>query len=421
MMTAVRVRIFLVLALCAAVAAACSSEDGAAEGTAPILSTTVTAAPTTTSLTDESTTSTDDSTTTVPSTATTLVPLDQLLLELVEVASGFDAPVFLVADPDGGEDLVVEQPGRIVRRDSKEVVLDIRGDVIYGGERGLLGLAFHPDFVVNRLAYVNYIDGDGATRIEQFSVLGDGSFDREARKTVIQIRQPAQNHNGGMIAFGPDGYLWIAMGDGGASNDRFGNGQRTDTVLGAMLRIAVGIEGIDTYAIPPDNPYADGVDGAPEVYWVGLRNPWRFSFDGSDIWIADVGQNAIEEVNVAPASARFLNFGWPVMEGTTCFQSSDCEVEPFVVPVTEFGRDRGCSVTGGYVYRGSAIPELTGEYFYSDYCGGFLASYSVMNGDIDWSSRVEPLPSVSSFGVGADGELYVVSHGGSIHRLEASR
>ncbi|MGI9528116.1 MAG: PQQ-dependent sugar dehydrogenase, partial [Acidimicrobiia bacterium] len=179
-MTAVRVWIFLVLALCAGVGAACSSEDDATESTAPVLSTTTTTAATTTSLADESTTSTDDSTTTVPATTTTLVPLDQLSLRLVEVASGFDAPVFLIADPDGGEDLVVEQPGRIVRRDSKDVVLDIRGDVVYGGERGLLGMAFHPDFAVNRLAYANYIDGNGATRIEQFSVLSDGTFDRDS-------------------------------------------------------------------------------------------------------------------------------------------------------------------------------------------------------------------------------------------------
>ena len=415
------VRWWLVLGfgLGAILVAGCTSDGGASESTAPVLSTTVPAP--TTSTTEPSSAVATSPTTTAPMTTTTLVPLDQLELSLVEVASGFDAPVFLAADPDGGEDLVLEQPGRIVRRDSKSVSLDIRDDVVYGGERGLLGLAFHPDFALNRLAYVNYIDGNGATRIEQFSVRPDGSFDRDSRTTIMQIRQPARNHNGGMIAFGPDGYLWIGMGDGGASNDRFGNGQRSDTVLGAMLRIAVGIEGIDTYAIPPDNPYADGVDGAPEVYWIGLRNPWRFSFDGSDVWIADVGQNAIEEVNVAPVLVRFLNFGWPVMEGTTCFQSSDCEVEPLVAPVTEFGRDRGCSVTGGYVYRGSAIPELTGEYFYSDFCGGFLASYSAANGDIDWSNRVPPLPSVSSFGVGADGELYVVSHSGSIHRLEASR
>jgi len=224
-----------------------------------------------------------------------------------------------------------------------------------------------------------------------------------------------------MIAFGPDGYLWIGMGDGGGADDRFGNAQRPDTLLGSMLRIAVGIGGVETYAIPPDNPYADGVDGAPEVYWIGLRNPWRFSFDGSDAWIADVGQNTIEEVNVAPAEVRWLNFGWPVMEGTSCFRSSECDSGPYVAPVTEFGRGRGCSVTGGYVYRGSAIPELDGEYFYSDYCGGFLASYSVENGDLDWSDTVGVLPNVSGFGVGSDGELYVLSLSGTVHRLEAIR
>lgn len=407
------------LALCAGLLGSCTADDAATESPAPVLSTTSTVSVSTTAASGSQ--APIDPTTTIPGTTTTLVPFDRLELTLVEVASGFDAPVFLVADPDGGEDLVVEQPGRIVRRDSKSVALDIRTDVTYGGERGLLGLAFHPDFPINRLAYVNYIDGGGATRIEQFMVLEDGSFDLGSRKIIMQIRQPARNHNGGMIAFGPDGYLWIGMGDGGAADDRFGNGQRSDTTLGAMLRVAVGTEGVDTYAIPADNPYADGVDGAPEVYWIGLRNPWRFSFDGADVWIADVGQNAIEEVNVAPAGVRWLNFGWPVMEGTSCFRSSNCDVETYVGPVTEFGRERGCSVTGGYVYRGSAIPELDGEYFYSDYCGGFLASYSVVNGDIDWSDRVEVIPSVSSFGVGADGELYVVGHNGSVHRLEATR
>jgi len=419
MTTVARVGRISALVFCAVVLGSCTSDNGAIESTAPVLSTTTTVPIATTSASLP--TSTTVPTTTIPATTATLVPLDQLELTLVEVAAGFDAPVLLVADPDGGEDLVVEQPGRIVGLDSKFVALDIRSDVTHGGERGLLGLAFHPGFASNRLAYVNYIEEGGSTRIEQFMVLGDGSFDLGSRKVILQIRQPARNHNGGMIAFGPDGYLWIGMGDGGGADDRFGNGQRPDTTLGAMLRIAVGIDGVDTYAIPPDNPFASGKDGAPEVYWIGLRNPWRFSFDGSDVWIADVGQNTIEEVNVAPSQVGALNFGWPVMEGTTCFRSSECDREPYVAPVAEFGRDRGCSVTGGFVYRGSAIPELDGEYFYSDYCGGFLASYSVVTGDIDWSDRVEAVASVSSFGVGANGELYLVSHGGSVYRLEASR
>jgi glucose/arabinose dehydrogenase len=223
-----------------------------------------------------------------------------------------------------------------------------------------------------------------------------------------------------MLAFGPDGYLWIGMGDGGGSNDRFRQAQRPDTLLGAMLRVTVGVPGVETYAIPPDNPYADGVDGAPEVYWIGLRNPWRFSFDGSDVWVADVGQDAIEEVNVTSAGEPALNFGWPVMEGSRCFQTSSCDASPFVLPVDEYMHSPECSVTGGYVYRGSSIPEIAGQYFFSDFCSGFLASFSLETGRIDWTDQVGGLGNVSSFGVGGDGELYVVDRSGSIARIVRS-
>ena len=411
----------LVVSVVAGVLSGCSADESSSPGTAPLLSTTTTTIPSMSTDSSSSSTAPKASSSTEPQTTTTLVPLGELDLTLAEVASGFDAPLLLAAHPGGGEDLIVEQPGRIVRVDSREVVLDIRSDVTYGGEQGLLGLAFHPGFETNRLAYVNYIDGSGSTKVDEFEVRDDGTFDVGSRKLIIRIGQPARNHNGGMIAFGPDGYLWIGMGDGGGSNDRYGQAQRAGTLLGAMLRIAVGIDGVDTYAIPPDNPFVDGDAGAPEVVWTGLRNPWRFSFDESDVWIADVGQNQIEEVNVASAAVLSQNFGWPVLEGTSCFQSADCDSEPYVSPVTEFGRDRGCSVTGGYVYRGEAIPELDGEYFYSDYCGGFLASYSPASGDIDWSDRVEPVANVSSFGIGSDGELYVVSHTGTVYRLEVER
>jgi glucose/arabinose dehydrogenase len=223
-----------------------------------------------------------------------------------------------------------------------------------------------------------------------------------------------------MIAFGPDGYLWIGMGDGGGADDQYGNGQRPDTLLGAMLRIAVGIEGVATYAIPPDNPYATGGDGAPEVWSIGLRNPWRFSFDGETVWIADVGQGTIEEVDAVPASQGGVNYGWPVMEGSQCFQSSTCDPSPYVAPVTEYDHSQGCSITGGYVYRGAAIPALAGSYVYSDYCAGFLRTWSPDTGDLDWTPQVGATPSVTGFGVGGDGELYVVSQGGRILRLEAA-
>lgn len=399
----------------AALAVACSGDPapGASTSTVPILSTTTT--------TDEPavTTAPAEATTTLaPSTTVTTVPLDDLVLTAPVVADGFDSPVLLVPGPDGGPDLVVEQPGRVVAMDGERtVVLDISSDVSFGGERGLLGLAFHPDFERNRLAYVDYTGSNGQTVIEGFTVGTDGSFDLGSRRIVLEVAQPAGNHNGGMIAFGPDGFLWIGMGDGGGSDDRFGQAQRPETLLGAMVRIAVG-DGIETYAIPPDNPFTDGVAGAPEVWAIGLRNPWRFSFDGDQVWIADVGQGRIEEVSVASASAGGLNYGWPIMEGTECFSSSTCDREGLVLPVTEYDHGAGCAITGGYVYRGAAIPELHGHYFYSDYCSGFLRSFHPELGERDWTALVGTIPNVTGFGVGADGELHIVSQAGSIHRLE---
>lgn len=411
----------LILALVVTVGAvACQSTVEEPTSTAPILTTTTEEPDTSTTSppVDPATTTTTTATTTT--TGPPAVPIEDLRLALTEVADGFDVPVLLVADPDGGSDLVVEQSGRIVRLDDRSVAVDLSGDVVYGGEQGLLGLAFHPDFDRNRLAYVDYVGNGPRTVIEQFRVAPDGTFDVSSRTVILEVSQPASNHNGGMIAFGPDGYLWIGMGDGGGADDRYGNGQRPDTLLGAMLRIAVGVEGVATYAIPPDNPHASGGGGAPEVWAIGLRNPWRFSFDGDTVWIADVGQGTIEEVDAEPASRAGANYGWPVMEGSQCFQAPTCDPSPYVMPVTEYDHSQGCSITGGYVYRGAAIPSLAGSYLYSDYCAGFLRSWSPDTGDIDWTPLVGATPSVTGFGVGGDGELYVVSQSGRILRLEAA-
>lgn len=352
------------------------------------------------------------------------VPLAELQITFSEVGSGFDHPVLLVADPDGGSDFVVEQPGRIVRADGtdRSVALDISDVVRFGGERGLLGLAFHPDFSQNRLAYVNYTDSRGRTVIEQYEV-HDGIFDSPPQP-IITVEQPAGNHNGGMIAFGPLGHLWIGMGDGGKANDAFGNGQNSESLLGSMLRISVPGEGDTPYDIPDSNPFADGEGGAPEVYWTGLRNPWRFAFgpfsDGvaADVWVADVGQNEIEEVSVVSSDEAGANLGWPIMEGSQCFRSEDCDSEPFILPVAEYGHDLGCSITGGIVYTGGAIVELSGHFFYSDFCSGLIRSYAPATGEHDWTPLTGEIASPAGFGVGGDGELYLVSHGGTIYRLE---
>jgi glucose/arabinose dehydrogenase len=347
--------------------------------------------------------------------------IGEVSLALVEAGRGFDAPVLLVADPTGRADLVVEQGGTIARNDADHtVVLDIGDDVLFDGEQGLLGLAFHPRFVDNDLAYVNYVDRSGSTVIEEFHVT-DGRFDVATRRVILTVDQPARNHNGGMIAFGPDGYIWIGMGDGGGANDRFNQAQDPTTLLGAMLRIDVDSRANGTYGIPPDNPFADGQGGATEVWATGLRNPWRFSFDGDDLWIADVGQNEFEEINLVDTSEAGLNFGWPIMEGTTCFESEGCDSGTFVAPIVEYGHAEGCSVTGGYVYRGSAIPGLEGEYFYSDFCSGFLRSTNSTGSVTPWTGQSGGVAQVSGFGIGGDGEIYVVSHGGSLFRIEATR
>ncbi len=345
-----------------------------------------------------------------------------LSLVLVEVGHGFDAPVFLTADPLGGADLVVEQSGRIVRNDSDHtVVLDLSDDVSYGGERGLLGMAFHPEFARNGLAYVNYTNDVGNTVIEEFTV-DAGEFAVASRRLVLTVEQPDGNHNGGMITFGPAGYLWIGMGDGGGAGDEYDNGQDPFTLLGSMVRIDVDRKAGAPYQIPPDNPFVDGERGAPEVWAVGLRNPWRFAIDGSDLWIADVGQDAIEEIDRVDATvAQGLNFGWPTVEGSRCYRDDGCDAAPYVAPLVEYPHDEGCSITGGYVYRGRAIPELDGQYFFSDFCTGFLRSVTRDGTVTDWTESTGTIAQVASFGTGGDGELYVVSLEGTLYRLEAER
>lgn len=381
---------------------------------APIQSTTVTATSTPSGPSTPS-----DTSTTAATTTTSAIPLGEVPLAVEIVDTGFDNPVLLVADPSGGPDFVVEQVGSIVRADSGDhaEALDISDDVVFSGEQGLLGLAFHPGFLENGLAYVTYVAPGPRTIVEQFEV-SNGVFDLESRTEILRVRQPAANHNGGMIAFGPDGHLWIALGDGGGSNDRFENGQDQETLLGSMLRIAVGVAGVDTYAVPADNPFADGREGAPEIWAIGLRNPWRFAFDGDDVWIADVGQARVEEVSVVSARMAGLNFGWNVLEGSSCFRSDGCDFAGFVLPITEYSHDEGCSITGGVVYRGEDIPSLSGQFFYSDYCTGILRSISTAGDDNRWTEIIGGgIDRPTGFGVGGDGEVYIVTQNGELLKL----
>ncbi len=359
-----------------------------------------------------------------PPTATTLGPeetppttpaSDETILRLEPVAEGFEQPVFYTTM--GGDGFVVDQPGVIwivSEGNDPAVFLDIHKRVKFKGEQGLLGLAFHPD-QPDRF-YVNDTAKNNATVVSEFTIEENlHAADPDSERVILEVRQPAKNHNGGMIAFGPEGDLWIGMGDGGASNDKYGNGQNEGTLLGGMLRIVVGPE-IETYELTRIH----GFD-APEIWAIGLRNPWRFSFDGDTIWIADVGQGDVEEINREDARDVELNFGWPLYEGTDCFAGPcdgvDATGRALSVPLHEYRHDEGCSITGGYVYHGSAIPQLDGHYFFSDWCTGFIRSIAPDGSVHDWTDGTGTVAAVSSFGRDDDGEIYVVSGTGTVYRI----
>lgn len=338
--------------------------------------------------------------------------LDDTTLGLQVVADGFERPVFYTTVGEHG--FVVDQPGRIWgigQTGDPDVVLDIRDRVASGSERGLLGLAFHPDY--GNLFYVNYTrSGDGATVVSEFAISGDPPIaDLNSEREILVVPQPASNHNGGMIAFGPKGNLWIGMGDGGSANDAFGNAQRGDTLLGSLLRIRVG-PGLDPYGVVEPRGFA-----APEIWAIGLRNPWRFSFDGDLIWIADVGQDAVEEVDRESTDDLGLNFGWPNYEGSECNTGPCAANSGFAFPAYEYRHNEGCSITGGYVYRGSAIPQLEGHYFFSDFCSGFIRSIGPNGVVRDWTDGTGRVARVSSFGRDDAGEVYVVSTTGTVYRI----
>lgn len=366
----------------------------------------------------------------------TRVALDQIDVTLSQVARGFDKPVFLTHAGDGsGRLFVVEQGGRIrVIRDGAVVrgeFLDISDLVSTGGERGLLGLAFSPDYLTSGRFYVNYTDRKGDTVVTRYTV-ADPASDSPALTgslSVLKVPQPYGNHNGGCIIFGPDSMLWVGMGDGGSGGDPEGRAQDPDSLLGKMLRLDVSGNGRARPA--SDNPGPVGTSGlVPEAYQSGLRNPWRFSFDreNGDLWIGDVGQTAWEEINhVELSSAAGANFGWNIWEATHPYpDGTNPSSRGFIFPVVEYGRGEGRSVTGGYVYRGSAYPELDGVYLYADYVDGWVAGLRLdasVGGDPDAVREERVLArnvgNPSSFGEDADGELYLVDHGGTVYRIEA--
>ena len=353
-------------------------------------------------------------------------------VRLERVLGGLERPVDVKHAGDGsGRLFVIEKKGRIrvVRNGTLEPTpfLDITPLVgSSGNEQGLLGMAFHPSYASTGFFYVNFTNTEGHTVIQRYSV-SSGNPDQAnpgSAATVLMIEQPASNHNGGNLVFGPDGYLYIGMGDGGRAGDPWGNAQNKGVLLGKMLRIDVN--GGSPYGIPADNPFVNEPGARPEIWAYGLRNPWRYSFDRatSDLYIADVGQNAWEWVLLQRGgSPGGQNYGWNRVEGSRCYPAgSSCDPSQFTLPILEYDHQQGCSITGGYVYRGPSFPQLQGLYFYADYCSGrFWGAQEVAAGQ--WqSAQLMQLSGVriSSFGEDETGELYVAGDSdGGLYRLVA--
>lgn len=344
---------------------------------------------------------------------------------------GLTKPVDLQAPPgDTSRVFIVEKTGAIrVVKDGQllpRAFLDISSRVSGGSEQGLLGLAFHPQYASNRKFYVDYTDRSGDTRVVEFLTSDDPDSASATEREILFVDQPASNHNGGQIAFGPDGYLYVALGDGGGANDQFGNGQNLSTLLAKILRI--NVDSGSPYSIPADNPFVGRAGERGETWDYGLRNPWRFSFDGTngDLYIADVGQDLWEEVDYEPAGLGGRNYGWNTMEGLHCFPGPNCDTTGLTLPVAEYGHGDGCSITGGYVYRGTALPELAGIYFYGDFCTGIVRSFRIAGGIAtdprDWTSVLRTqsggaMEQLSSFGRDARGELYLLLLTGDVYRM----
>ena len=350
-------------------------------------------------------------------------------ISLVPVVAGLDTPVAITHAGDlSGRLFVTLQAGRVVIVEEgavrPEPFLDIRNIVLAGGERGLLSVAFHPAYGSNGRFFVNYTAaGSGDTVIAEYRVSSadPNRADPASRREILRIAQPFSNHNGGQLQFGPDGYLYIGMGDGGSGGDPGDRAQNLSTLLGKMLRI--DIDGALPYAIPSDNPFVSTPGARPEIWALGLRNPWRFSFDRvtGELFIADVGQSAREEVNHQPASSGGgENYGWRRMEGTLCFNpSSGCNDGSLTLPILEYGRELGCSITGGYRYRGWVHPSLRGVYFYGDFCSGRI--WGAESDGQAWSSEVllSTARTITTFGEDEAGEVYVTGFDGTLYRIEA--
>jgi len=409
-------------------------EGSDAPGSVPIGSETTTTVPVdgSASSTDSSSPGSGDTTNTL---GTSLPPLQSIKLDIIY--EGFQQPTVLTTPANDKRLFVAQRVGVIRILDANREVVDpaflaIDDRVLAGGiEQGLLGMTFHPDYANNGLFYVYYTDKGGRRQLSEFKVspTNPNRADPESERVVFEFEQPEGStdirHYAGQLAFGPDGYLYTSQGDGADSRDQ---GQDPGTMFAAVSRI--DIDGGDPYGIPPENPYVDG-GGAPEVWAYGLRNPWRFSIDPVDglIYIADVGHADQEEIDVLPINEGGFNLGWSDVEGTRCFHVQQCDLTQYTAPVLTYlhgsEADQGCSIVGGYVYRGSEIPELDGVYFYSDWCNQWIKSFRYVDGQLtdqkDWTAELGTIGQINSFGLDSAGELYAVTYDGKVARFTAVR
>ncbi len=366
----------------------------------------------------------------VEATPQAVVPVDlrELTIDLKLIADGFTQPLYVTGARDGsGRLFVVEQPGTIwiVRNGQRleKPFLDIVDQVgSQSNEQGLLSIAFSPDYARDGQFFVNYTDREGNTVVARYEVADDpDQADVNSARTILTIEQPAANHNGGLLKFGPDGYLYIGTGDGGRGGDPWDNAQNRDVLLGKLLRIDVmNVAGNQPYAIPADNPFIGEPDMRPEIWAWGLRNPWRFAFDRAtdDLYIADVGQNQYEEVHFQPGdSVGGENYGWNIMEGATCYNTSACDQTGLEQPIIVYSHTLGCSITGGYVYRGRQFPQLEGIYFYGDYCSGRIWGLRQTDQQWDNAELLQADLMLTSFGEDDAGEVYLTDRNGGVYQL----
>jgi glucose/arabinose dehydrogenase len=364
-----------------------------------------------------------------PKSGDTNPPPAPVSVTLTSIATGFNAPLDIEQPRDSsGRFFVVEQAGQIRILQNGVILttpfLDITSKVTSGGETGLLGLTFHPNYSQNRRFYLNYTRtnaGQLQTVIAEYlaSAANPSLADPASERILLIVDQPFTNHNAGQLGFGPDGFLYFGLGDGGGGGDPSGNGQNTQAILGKMLRIDVNNTSAGRpYAIPADNPFATNGQGQPEIYAYGFRNPWRFSFDTTTnrLFVADVGQNAFEEIDIVTKGA---NYGWNVMEGTHCFSpATNCNMTGLTPPIHDYPRTDGTTVIGGFVYRGTAIPGLVGAYVFGDFGSGKI--WTLREGPANTWTRADLLSTsrqISSFGQDQSGELYVVDYAGTVLQL----